>query len=184
MNLSTTLETRCANQCELCTSSINLSAHLASPKTGQSEDHYVVICQSCEDKIHSDQLDDSHWRCLTESIWSPVPAVQVISYRLLNKLNKPWAQDLINTMYMDENTREWAESFDDKIVHMDSNGHVLKNGDSVVLIKDLSVKGAGFVAKRGAAVRRITLVHDNAQHIQGKINDQTIIILTKYVKKT
>ena len=35
--------------------------------------------------------------------------------------------------------------------------------------KDLKVKGANFIAKRGTAVRRISLVQDNANHIQGKI---------------
>jgi len=53
----------------------------------------------------------------------------------------------------------------------------------VVLIKDLKVKGAGFTAKRGTAVRNISLVHDNAEHIEGKINGQKIVILTQYVKK-
>jgi len=91
---------------------------------------------------------------------------------------------LINMMYMEETTVEWAESSMDQVIHKDSNGHQLQNGDSVTLIKDLNVKGAGFTAKRGTAVRRISLVQDNPEHIQGRINDQTIIILTKYVKKS
>ena len=62
-------------------------------------------------------------------------------------------------------------------------GHVLQQGDSVVLIKDLNVKGANFTAKRGTAVRRINLVADNPEHIEGRVNDQYIVILTKYVKK-
>ena len=82
---------------------------------------------------------------------------------------------------------EWAKSgvsnSDDAIKHIDSNGAVLNAGDSVVLIKDLDVKGANFVAKRGTAVRNITLVHDNAEHIEGKVEGQKIVILTQYVKK-
>jgi protein PhnA len=57
-------------------------------------------------------------------------------------------------------------------------------GDSVVLIKDLNVKGGGFTAKRGTAVRNISLVHDNHEHIEGRVNDQQIVILTQYVKKS
>jgi len=68
-------------------------------------------------------------------------------------------------------------------VHKDANGATLEAGDSVVLIKDLNVKGANFVAKRGTAVRRITLVADNADHIEGKVEGQRIVILTKFVKK-
>ena len=69
----------------------------------------------------------------------------------------------------------------DEIKHVDSNGSVLKAGDTVVLIKDLNVKGAGFTAKRGTAVRRISLVHDNPEHIEGRVEGQQIVILTKFV---
>ena len=65
----------------------------------------------------------------------------------------------------------------------DANGNPLQDGDDVIVIKDLKVKGASFVAKRGTAVRRISLVHDNPEHIEGKVDGQQIVILTKYVKK-
>ena len=66
----------------------------------------------------------------------------------------------------------------------DSNGAILSAGDSVVLIKDLPVKGSSMVAKRGTAVRSIRLVRDNAEQIEGRVNDQTIVILTQFVKKS
>jgi protein PhnA len=53
-----------------------------------------------------------------------------------------------------------------------------------VLIKDLPVKGSSMVAKRGTAVRSIRLVRDNAEQIEGRVNDQTIVILTQFVKKS
>jgi protein PhnA len=40
-----------------------------------------------------------------------------------------------------------------------------------------------LVAKRGTAVRNITLVHDNAEQIEGKVEGQRIVILTQFVKK-
>ena len=92
-------------------------------------------------------------------------------------------------LYLDDEQLEWAKSSgagmadEDKLFHLDSNGSVLQNGDTVVLIKDLDVKGANFTAKRGTAVRNIRLVHDNPEHIEGKINGQGIVILTQYVKK-
>jgi len=52
------------------------------------------------------------------------------------------------------------------------------------LIKDLNVKGGGFTAKRGTAVRGISLVADNAEHIEGRVSGQQIVILTKFVKKS
>ena len=51
------------------------------------------------------------------------------------------------------------------------------------LIKDLDVKGSTLNAKIGTAVRNIRLVHDNHEQIEGKIEGQSIVILTKFVKK-
>ena len=184
MSLSTSLQERSDNKCELCTAEQDLTPYLVEPKSGQSDDDYVVTCAQCVEEMNAEPLNQDHWRCLNESIWSTVPAVQVVSYRLLQQIGAPWTQDLLNMMYMDDPTTEWAQSTSEQVVHKDSNGHILQNGDTVILIQDLNVKGANFTAKRGTAVRRISLVQDNAEHIQGKINDQTIIILTKYVKKS
>jgi protein PhnA len=60
---------------------------------------------------------------------------------------------------------------------------VLQNGDTVTLIKDLDVKGAGFTAKRGTSVKNISLVEDNPEHIMARVNGSQIVILTKFVKK-
>jgi len=76
------------------------------------------------------------------------------------------------------------EEDEDKVIHKDANGNILSNGDSVVLIKDLVVKGANFTAKRGAPVHRISLVWDNAEQIEGRVDGIHIVILTAYVKKT
>ena len=77
-----------------------------------------------------------------------------------------------------------GEEDENKIVHKDSNGVILQDGDSVVLVKDLDVKGATFTAKRGAAVHNIKLVWDDANLIEGRVENQTIFIITQYVKKT
>ena len=51
-------------------------------------------------------------------------------------------------------------------------------------LKDLVVKGANFTAKRGTSVRKISLVADNPGQIEGRVEDQRIIILTEFVKKS
>ena len=182
------LLTRSNNQCELCGSTENLDIYRVEPETHPNNE--ILICETCKKQIENpDTMDVNHWRCLNESIWSEVPAVQVISWRLLHRLkNESWPQDLLDMMYMDEETTEWAQATgegndEEKVIHKDSNGAILENGDSVVLIKDLKVSGAGFTAKRGTAVRRISLVTDNPEHIEGKVEGQHIVILTKYVKK-
>ena len=65
---------------------------------------------------------------------------------------------------------------------VDSNGATLADGDSVTLIKDLNVKGGGFTAKRGTLVKGIRLT-DNPLHIEGRVNKQTIVLVTAYLKK-
>jgi len=72
---------------------------------------------------------------------------------------------------------------EEAIIHKDVNGNILQAGDTVTLIKDLNVKGSSLTAKRGTAVRRISLVRDNAGQIEGKVEGQHIVILTQYVKK-
>jgi len=97
--------------------------------------------------------------------------------------------DLLDMLYLEDDLLSWAESGltdsnDNSPGHRDSNGAVLSVGDTVTLIKDLNVKGANFTAKRGTAVRGISLVDDNPEHIEGRVNGQQIVILTKFVKKS
>lgn len=190
MSVRSDLLARSENKCELCRSIENLQEYLVVPRDGGHQDDYLVACAKCVGDIESaEAIDVNHWRCLNDCMWSAVPAVQVVSYRMLHRLNnETWAHDAIGMMYMDEDTAKWANTGlgqqDTAIVHKDSNGHVLEAGDTVVLIKDLNVKGANFTAKRGTAVRRIRLVHDNAGQIEGKVDGQQIVILTQYVKKS
>ena len=67
---------------------------------------------------------------------------------MLNRLRaEGWPQDLLDMMYMDEGLKAWAKSGEnseekaEEIVHKDSNGAVIEAGDTVVLTKDLNVKG-------------------------------------------
>ena len=70
------------------------------------------------------------------------------------------------------------------LARLKAAGVELQTGDNVVLIKDLDVKGSSLVAKRGTAVRGISLVLDNPEHIEGKVEGQRIVILTKFTKKS
>jgi len=177
--------------CELCGSEENLGVYTVPPATQESEKDSIYICTTCSGQIENpDMLDANHWRCLNDSMWSTVPAVQVIAWRMLNRLKaEGWPQDLLDMLYLDEETKTWAAATgegidpDERIVHLDSNGAELKAGDTVVLIKDLNVKGGGFTAKRGTTVRNIMLVQDNPEQIEGKVNGQQIVILTQFVKK-
>jgi protein PhnA len=151
------------------------------------------MCADCDEQIQDpSKMQAHHWRCLNDSMWSEVPAVQVMAWRLLQRLHaESWARDLAEMLYLDEETLAWAQAAqaeeaneEESVRHLDSNGALLEAGDTVTLIKDLVVKGGGFTAKRGTAVRGITLVPDNAEHIEGRVNGQKIVILTQFVKKS
>ena len=186
--MSKELETRSGGICELCGSDEGLSVLEVGPSDGSAEKS-IYVCSTCKTQIESGELDENHFNCLNDSMWSEIPAVVVMSYRLLNALGR---QDLVDMMYMEDDIKSWADaesigSGDDEgssVVHKDSNGVVLSSGDTVVVTKDLDVKGTSFVAKRGTAVRNISLVQDNAELIEGRVNGVKIQILTKFLKKS
>jgi len=191
MSLLKTLQDRSNSKCELCSASENLVIYEVTPVSTGGVDGSLLACKTCVDQIENPETTDAnHWRCLNDSMWSEHAAVQVVAWRMLSRLkSEGWPQDLLEMLYLDEETLAWAkvtgEGVDesDKIIHRDSNGVILEAGDSVVLIKDLPVKGSSMVAKRGTAVRRISLDNDNAEYIEGKVDGQQIVIITKFVKK-
>ncbi|SDT92886.1 phosphonoacetate hydrolase [Polaribacter sp. Hel1_33_78] len=193
MSLQQDLQTRSGNQCELCASTNNLSIYDVKPSItgGGGVDGSLLACETCSIQIDNvDDTDANHWRCLNDSMWSECRAVKVVAWRMLSRLrNEGWPKDLLEMMYMEDDdlrfAKESGDHLDDseKIIHRDANGSILQAGDSVVLIKDLKVKGSSLVAKQGTAVRRISLDHENAKYIEGKVGPTQIVIITDYVKK-
>lgn len=150
---------------------------------GGPEGMTVALCATCADQIDGTP-DPDHWRCLASAMWSEDPATQVLAARMLARLSEhSWARDLAEQLWLDDDTRAWADNVSQQSSHRDSNGVPLAQGDTVMLIKDLPVKGANFTAKRGTAVRGISLVADNPAHIEGRVEGQRIVILTEFVKK-
>jgi protein PhnA len=92
-------------------------------------------------------------------------------------------------LYLDDENLAWAKAVGDHEndssvdLHRDINGNILQPGDAVVLTKSLDVKGSTLTAKMGTVVKNIRLVPDNTEQIEGKIEGQTIVILTKFVRK-
>ena len=191
MNIERELSKRSGSKCELCGATETLKVYQVLPTKKGGLDESIMACSTCIEQIENpDNVDLNHWRCLNDSMWSEHTAVQVVAWRMLNRLRgSGWPQELLDQMYLDEDTLAWAqatgegEDDESKVIHRDSNGVILETGDSVVLIKDLKVKGSSIVAKQGTAVRNIRLDHENAEYIEGKVDGQTIVIITQYVKK-
>jgi protein PhnA len=191
MAINTQLQNRSNNCCELCSNADEkLNAYAVPPKTDDSIDNQVVLCSNCNNYLTaSNYSDPNHWRCLSGSIWNETPSVQALSYKILNKLKaEEWAMETLESVFLDESVLEWANAEDEleasKLIHKDSYGVVLETGDTVILTQNLNVKGANFIAPKGTIVRKIRLVPDNAEQIEGKIEGDTIVILTKYIRKS
>lgn len=192
MSTEQVLRERSESKCELCGATDNLGVYEIPPTSDGSAEQSVLVCETCREQIEDpEKMDVNHWRCLNDSMWSQVPAVQVMAWRMLTRLSaEGWPQELLDMLYLDDDTLAWAKASgegageEDSVRHLDSNGAVLEAGDTVHLIKDLNVKGANFTAKRGTPVRNISLVPDNPEQIEGRVNGQQIVILTKFVKKS
>ncbi|MEH6456804.1 MAG: PhnA domain protein, partial [Cocleimonas sp.] len=87
MSIDDALLKRADSKCELCNATENLSAYDVPPIAITSLDKSVLVCSTCLDQIENpDNLDANHWRCLNDSMWSTTPAVQVMAWRMLNRL--------------------------------------------------------------------------------------------------
>ena len=191
MKLEDRLLNRSEKICELCKSTDSTTVYEVPPETGKTEENCIMICDKCKAQIEKKaELNSEHWHCLSESMWSEVPGVQVVAWRMLNRLrNESWAMDNLDMMYLDDDRMAWAKATGDHEndasvdLHRDANGHILQSGDTVVLTKSLDVKGSTLNAKMGTVVKNIHIVDGNTEQIEGKIEGQTIVILTKYVRK-
>lgn len=190
MNQEQRLKNRSENHCELCDATEGLKVYEVPPATGNMEDA-VLVCAKCLAQIEKkEEPDSSHWQCLSTSMWSEVPAVQVVSWRMLNRLrNESWAAEQLDLLYLHDEQLAWAKQSGDHEndgsvdLHRDCYGAILQHGDNVVLTKSLDVKGSTVNAKVGTVVRNIRLVPGNTEQIEGRIEGQQIVILTKYLRK-
>jgi protein PhnA len=191
MDTEKILQQRSESKCELCNATQDLTVYEVPPTSNGSADECVLLCGNCREQIEDPgKMDIHHWRCLNESMWSQIPAVQVMVWRVLTRLGtESEFQNLLDMLYLDEETLAWAqatgegESQGKSLKYLDCNNTELNAGDSVTIIKDLNVKGANFTAKRGTLVRKINLDPDNHEQIEGRVNGQQIVIFTRFLKK-
>lgn len=115
MRLAKDLVRRSRSHCELCgKNGVSLEAYEVPPL---EEDPYlegcVFICGECRTQVEKPaKMIPTHWRCLNNSLYSEVPAVQVMSFRLLKHLSKKgehWAEELLEHAYLDPDVEAWAD---------------------------------------------------------------------------
>jgi len=106
---------RSRSHCELCDKNgVKLDVYELLPL---EEDPYVdgciFICEGCHKQIDKpNNMIPSNWRCLNNSLYSEIPAVQVISFRMLRRLaakKEHWAEELLEHAYMEPELEHWAD---------------------------------------------------------------------------
>jgi protein PhnA len=83
---------------------------------------------------------------------------------------------------------EWpiaaAEEAEPALVVKDANGNALADGDTVVVVKDLKVKGSSIPLKQGTVIKHIRLVEGDAEHIEGNSDKiKGLVLKTVFLKK-
>ena len=178
------LTERSFGNCEICGQNTATIGYLVAPRTEDVAENKVALCEACHQHL-SDNSGEYYRSFVEGSIWNPEASVQALSFRILKKYeNENWAASVLSSVDLEESIVSWATDVPDPTaVHKDAFGNVLEAGDSVVLTQALDVKGTNFTASKGTVVKRIRLIQDNIEQIEGKINEQSIVILTKYTKK-
>jgi protein PhnA len=167
---------RANNKCELCESDNNLSIYEVY-KSDNNEGH-ALLCETCKSQIENNEFDENHFNCLNNAMWSEVPAVKILSYKIWTALGR---SDMTDMMYLTD--EEMAIANKKEEIVKDSNGNILKAGDNVSVIKDLDVKGAGKTIKRGTVVKNIRMC-DVEGHISAKVDGiGQVYLKSEFLKK-
>ncbi|MGZ3927508.1 MAG: PhnA protein, partial [Mucilaginibacter sp.] len=103
------LVARSGNCCELCKSTGNLVVYTVRP--AEHADNKILVCEACAAQLEKGaDTDSQYWRFLTEAMWSEVPAVQVVAWRILSRLKQEdWATSNLDMLYLDDDTLAWAK---------------------------------------------------------------------------
>ena len=119
------LQERSGAVCELCGSTNGLRLYEVPPVSVGGIDQSILACEMCIGQIENhDTVEPNHWRCLNDSMWSEHDAVKVVAWRMLSRLkSEAWPKDLLDMMYLENETLQWAKATgegleeSEKIIH-------------------------------------------------------------------
>lgn len=110
------LTRRSGSSCELCgASGVSLTVFEVPPsKEEPSASDCVFICGECRGELDNPKkFRNTRWRCLTDRVWSEIPAVKLLSVMILRKvaLAESWAAEVIEDVYLtDEESAQVEKS--------------------------------------------------------------------------
>lgn len=107
------LTRRAKSKCELTgASGVPLHIHEIAPVPNQPEiSRCLMLCDDAIDQIKQpDLIQPDQWRHLGELIWSEIPAVQIMTCRILTFIahHEKWAQDILDEAYLEEAIQKQA----------------------------------------------------------------------------
>ncbi|RPJ33789.1 MAG: phnA protein [Verrucomicrobiaceae bacterium] len=109
------LARRAKSKCEI-TGAAGVPLHpYEVPPVGEDPDieRTLLLCEECHEMLeHPDRLAGRGWQCLAEAVWSEMPAVQVVAWRMLHELAKreDWAREVLEEVFLDPAVEEWARA--------------------------------------------------------------------------
>jgi protein PhnA len=106
---------RAKSKCELTgASGVPLRPYEVPPVSEDPDiDRTLLVSEECLLMLeHPERLAGRAWQCLAEAVWSELPAVQVVAWRMLHELAKreDWAREALDEVYLDEEVEEWANA--------------------------------------------------------------------------
>lgn len=109
------LARRAKSKCELTgASGIPLRAYEVPPVSAEPElDRTLLVSEACHAVLERPKtLAGQEWRCLAETVWTDMPAIQVVSWRLLAVLavKEDWAREVLDGVFLDPDVQAWADS--------------------------------------------------------------------------
>lgn len=112
MSIEKELQIRSGSKCELCATTGGLKIYIVPLSSNEILDDSLYLCDTCIEQIEEpDKVDVNHWRCLNDCMWSEIPIVQVMAWRMLNRLrSEGWPQDLLDMLYLDEDIMARAKA--------------------------------------------------------------------------
>lgn len=107
------LARRAKSKCEITgAAGVPLWPYEVPPVAAEPDiDRTLLISPECREMLeHPDRLAGRHWQCLAEAIWSEMPAVQVVAWRMLHELAKreDWAREVLEEVFLDPDVEDWA----------------------------------------------------------------------------
>lgn len=109
------LARRAKSRCEITGASGVPLRPYEVPPVGEDPDidRTLLVSDACMDVLeHPKRLAGREWQCLAEAVWSDMPAVQVVAWRMLRELatREDWAREALDEVFLDPEIEEWANA--------------------------------------------------------------------------